>query len=298
MADPTLLYGVGATKAGTSWLYRYLHDHDACKMPAVKEAHYWDTFDPQKRDKQIAAYTLRLSELTALQQHALTENRSWQVRNMDRRIACMRELLEVLRGDRDEDLAYVAWLMRGAEGAKLVGDITPNYATLSEERLGEMAALTPTSKFLFLLRDPIDRLWSHVRMQARRFRQDGEVYAKKANNILWRVVNAGAEAHIMERGDYPAIVSKLRRVVPDGRLMVSFIEELVTPEGLRRLCTFLGIPFQSGDAVRVHAGEEVPMRADLQPKVAAYLQDQYDWVAMNVGPLPARWQDNLQRAMA
>ena len=28
MADPTLLICVGATKAGTSWMYRYLHDHE------------------------------------------------------------------------------------------------------------------------------------------------------------------------------------------------------------------------------------------------------------------------------
>lgn len=267
-------------------------------MPAVKEAHYWDTFGAEAQQKQVAAYQRRLAELQASRTEAQAVDRIWQVRNMDRRIACMQALLEVLSGDRTDDLAYAAWLLRDAENAKLVADMTPNYATLPEAKLHEMAAMSPATKFIYLLRDPIDRLWSHVRMQARRFKQDGEVYAKKANNILWRVVNAGAETHIMERGDYPATVSKLRRVVPDGRLMVAFIEDLVTPQGLRALSKFLGIPYQPADATPVHQGEEVPMRADLQPKVAAYLQDQYDWVAMNVGPLPARWQDNLQRAMA
>ena len=48
MADPTLLICVGATKAGTSWMYRYLHDHEAYYARSVKECHYFSTFNPKK----------------------------------------------------------------------------------------------------------------------------------------------------------------------------------------------------------------------------------------------------------
>jgi hypothetical protein len=180
--------------------------------------------------------------------------------------------------------------------AQLVADMTPSYAGLPDATLQRMADLTPAAKFVYLIRDPIDRLWSHVRMQARRYRQDGEVYAKKANNILRRIVQNGGETHITERGDYPVSIRKLRRVVPEGRLLIAFAETLFTPVGLQRMSAFLGIPYVAAQAEKVHAGEEVPMRNDLRPKVAALLKDQYDWVAANVGPLPARWQDNLQRA--
>ncbi len=297
MTDPTLIYCVGATKAGTSWLYRHLHDHPEAHVPAVKEAHYWDTFNTGAQVKQVEAYRNRLVELKALLADAKTNGRGWQVRNVTRRISDMESLLQVLQADRAGHVAYLDWLM-GDRTSRIAADMTPNYATLPVGRLQQMAATAATSKFVYLIRDPIDRLWSHVRMQARRFRQDHEVYEKKANNILWRVVNAGAETHLTQRGDYPATIKKLEQVVPRGRLFVQFAEKLFTPDGLRKMSDFLGISFVPSRQEAVHMGEPVRMREELRPKVAAFLKEQYDWVAQHMGPLPQNWQDNYARAMA
>ena len=299
MPEPTLLYCVGATKAGTSWLYRYLHDHPDCAMPAVKEAHYWDTFTAGDCDRQLAAFRLRLKELRVLKSEAESEGRGWQVRNVERRIAEMKGLMAALEGDRTGDLGYAAWLLTGREGAAVVADMTPNYATLPDEMLKRMLRLSPAAKFIFLIRDPLDRLWSHIRMQARRQRQTHEVYEKKANNILYRMLNRGQETHILERGDYPGIIAKLRRVVPQGRLLVQFTEDLFTKDGIARVCAFLGIaPADRMPDRPVHAGPEVVMLDKLRPKALKLLNEHYEWVARNVGPLPQRWQDNQARMHA
>ena len=297
MAAPTLLYCVGATKAGTTWLYRYLHDHPECAMPAVKEAHYWDTFDTERCEKQLVAFRTRLREMRAAKVQANAEGRGWQVENMDRRINEMKALIATLEGDRAGDSAYAAWLLNGRDAAKVVADITPNYATLSDDELARMRDLSPTTKFLYLIRDPLDRLWSHIRMQARRQRQDHEVYEKKSNNILYRILNRGHETHILERGDYPKIIRKLRRVIPEGRLLIQFAEDLFTPEGLAQLCAFLGIkPVKANVARPANEGPEVAMLDKLRPRALGLLNEHYEWVARNVGPLPQRWQDNLARA--
>ena len=297
MAAPTLLYCVGATKAGTTWLYRYLHDHPECALPAVKEAHYWDTFDAARCEKQLVAFRVRLREMRAAKVKAHQEGRGWQVENMDRRINEMKALIATLEGDRRDDSAYAAWLMDGRDGAKVVADITPSYATLSDDDLARMRDLSPNTKFLYLIRDPLDRLWSHIRMQARRQRQDHEVYAKKSNNILYRILNRGHETHILERGDYPKIIRKLRRVIPEGRLLIQFAEDLFTPQGLGRLCAFLGIKHVKPIAARpANEGPEVAMLDKLRPRALGLLNEHYEWVARNVGPLPQRWQDNLARA--
>ncbi len=296
MAAPTLLYCVGATKAGTTWLYRYLHDHPECAMPAVKEAHYWDTFDSERCEKQLAAFRVRLREMRAAKAQADAEGRGWQVENLDRRINEMKALIATLEGDRTDDSAYVAWLTEGRD-AQVVGDITPNYATLSDDALARMRDLSPNTKFLYLIRDPLDRLWSHIRMQARRQRQDHEVYEKKSNNILYRILNRGHEQHILERGDYPKIIRKLRRVIPEGRLLIQFAEDLFTAEGLARLCAFLGIKQVEPIVARpANEGPEVVMLDKLRPRALGLLNEHYEWVARNVGPLPQRWQDNLARA--
>ncbi len=297
MAAPTLLYCVGATKAGTTWLYRYLHDHPECAMPAVKEAHYWDTFDADRLEKQLVAFRVRLREMRAQKAEANEVGRLWQVQNLNRRINDMKALIETLEGDRADDSAYLAWLMQGRNGAAVVADITPNYATLSDEDLAQMRDLTPTAKFIYLIRDPLDRLWSHIRMQARRQRQDHEVYEKKSNNILYRILNRGQETHILERGDYPKIIRKLRRVIPEGRLLIQFAEDLFTAEGVARLCAFLGIkPVKAAVAKPANEGPEGVMLDKLRPRALGLLNEHYDWVARNVGPLPQRWQDNLARA--
>ncbi len=297
MADPTLLYCVGATKAGTSWLYRYLHDHPECAMPAVKEAHYWDTFDQDRLEKQLVAYRVRMREMRVLKVEATEANRGWQVDNLNRRISEMKSLIATLEGDRTTDAAYSAWLVDGRGASKLVADMTPNYAILPDELLKRMVNLTPTAKFIFLIRDPLDRLWSHIRMQARRQQQDHEDYAKKSNNILYRMLNRGQETHILERGDYPKIIRKLRRVIPEGRLLVQFAEELFTPEGVEKLCMFLGItPVKAEVQQPVHAGPKVVMLDKLRPRALGLLNEHYEWVARNIGPLPQRWQDNQARA--
>lgn len=297
MAAPTLLYGIGATKAGTTWLYRYLHDHPQCAMPAVKEAHYWDSFDAKTCEKQVATYRVRLQEMRAAKTAAEGEGRGWQVHNMERRITDMKALIKTLEGDRSEDSAYAAWLMEGRDAAVVVGDITPNYAMLSDDDLARMRDLSPTTKFLYLIRDPLDRLWSHIRMQARRQRQEHEQYEKKSNNILYRMLNRGHETHILARGDYPKIIRKLRRVIPEGRLLVQFTEDLFTVEGLAKVCAFLGIrPVTATVARPVNEGSEVVMLDKLRPRALGLLNEHYEWVARNVGPLPQRWQDNLARA--
>ena len=298
MPDPAILYCVGATKAGTSWFYRLLHDHPDCALPAVKEAHYWDTFAAADRAKQLAAFDLRLQELRAARAEAAAADRGWQIRNLDRRIADMTGLIAVLAGDRRDDVAYLDWLTQGRGTARLYADMTPNYATLPDAQLERMVTASPLTKVVYLIRDPLDRLWSHIRMQAHRQRQSHEIYEKKANNILFRMLNRGQETHILARGDYAGVIEKLRRVVPADRLMVAFAETLLTPEGLARVCAFLGIAPVDVPAQAVHDGRPVLMLEKLRPRAQKLVFEQYDWVARNVGPLPQNWQDNCVRMTA
>ncbi len=298
MPDPAILYCVGATKAGTSWFYRLLHDHPDCALPAVKEAHYWDTFAAADRAKQLAAFDLRLQELRAARAEAAAADRGWQIRNLDRRIADMTGLIAVLAGDRRDDAAYLDWLTQGRGTARLYADMTPNYATLPDAQLQRMVTASPLTKVIYLIRDPLDRLWSHIRMQAHRQRQSHEIYEKKANNILFRMLNRGQETHILARGDYAGVIEKLRRVVPADRLMVAFAETLLTPEGLARVCAFLGIAPVDVPAQAVHDGRPVLMLEKLRPRAQKLVFEQYDWVARNVGPLPQNWQDNCVRMTA
>lgn len=291
--QPALLFCVGATKAGTSWLYRYLHDHPQCHLRSIKELHYFDTLDFADQAHQIDTF-LRLRRDLELRR---AEAEGWHLQNLTRQIDDVDEMLAVLRDPEGGLDRYRAYLVAGAGGRRLVGDFTPGYALLSEARLRMMAALAPAVRFVYLMRDPLERLWSHVRMQAARQARAGEDLAQKARRILNRVTRRGLEPHIAERGDYRGAVTRLAAAVPAGCLLVEFTERVISETGLARLCGFLGIACRPADtAARWHEGMALPFPEALRAQTLAFLAPQYEFVEQTFGPLPGRWQANLVRA--
>ena len=85
MAEPPVLFCVGATKAETSLLYRALHDHPGCALKSVKELHYWDTFVAEARVRQVQALQSQIDTFLATQAEAQAERRGGQFNHMRRR---------------------------------------------------------------------------------------------------------------------------------------------------------------------------------------------------------------------
>lgn len=284
------MFGVGATKAGTSWLYSYLAGHPQCHLRSVKELHFFDAIDEGRRDKQAAQFEAEREMLT---RRAETGAGSPEKRaERAQRIADLGTFADVLRAG--DEAAYLAYLEAGAAAdSRLIADITPGYALLSEGRLKRMAAMAPDTRFVYLLRDPVERLWSHVRMIARRRAATGEDITERAGRILRRVLR-GEEDHIARRGDYRAVLGRLRAAVAPSRLFTAFYEELFSDQGVARLCAFLGLsPAPAPLAERVHEGVPVPM-SDAQRRAAAdWLRPQYDYVAASLGPVPSVWRAHM-----
>ncbi len=268
MSGTRILFGLGATKAGTSWLHQWLSGHPECHFRSVKELHYFDALDAGR----VAE---RRAELVADRARARAETRQ---RDLDAAIA--------LLGGAESGAAYLDYLGAG-QGAAVVGDITPAYGLLSVDRLRAMAALGET-RFLYILRDPVARLWSHVRMIAGRREPSGAVTPERAGRILKRVLR-GEEDHITRRGDYRGVMGRLYEAVPEARRLVVFFEDLFSGDATARICAFLGIAPHPALARVVHGGAPLAMSA-LQARAArAYLADQYTFVEQAMGRVPAAW---------
>jgi hypothetical protein len=303
MAKPTLLYGVGATKAGTSWLYRLLDDHPECHVRAVKEAHYWNSETPEQRQRRVEVLTRQLQGLEHDRQAAVARGNGQKAANLDRRIAAIAGLIDVMRGDVADHRAYVNWLSAGCGKAqRLIGDVTPAYGLLSTERLREMLAVWKGPvRVVYLIRDPLERLWSHVRMDAERRMQAGDDFAAKAHGIFDRLLARTGEMQIWRRGDYRAAIRKLTEAVPAGGLMIGFTEQMFSGEGRARIYDFLGITAGADDVAEdrlVHPSRGLDLDDARAERAVNMLKVQYNWVAENVGTLPAVWQANLARASA
>lgn len=288
MAQSTLMFCVGATKSGTSWLHEALANHPECHFRSVKELHYFDALERGRLASQATELAAWRDRLAARHKAASGAKRA----DLARRVQDRDDWLAVLRKGTEDRAAYLAYLGQGQGRAKVVGDVTPAYGLLPVERLRTMAGLTGDVRFVYLMRDPVARLWSHVRMMAARRGDDGTADPERARNIVKRTLT-GKESEIESRGDYAAVVSRLDVAVARDKLLVLFYEDLFGGDGMARLCAFLGIaPIGGEQTRRVHEGAVLDMDQPLRDKAREWLAPQYDFVARRMGRLPEAWQAN------
>jgi hypothetical protein len=282
----TLMFGLGATRAGTSWLNRYLTDHPECHLREVKEAHYFDTLERGAFDWRLRQLSRRRAELEARRDAA---DGAAQRARLARAIAAHDALIALFERRGADHATYLAYLDDGRGDARVVGEITPAYALLSEASLRAMRGLAPVVRFFYVLRDPVQRLWSNIR-QTVPSRPGGQTNpGRVAREIMDRWL-AGGEAELDLRCDYRGALERIFAAIPARERLVLFYETLFCEASIRRLTDFLGIGFVMPDfARRVLEGTGLA----LDPARAAAARDrlapQYAYVRDTFGALPPRW---------
>ncbi|RME17985.1 MAG: hypothetical protein D6801_02310 [Alphaproteobacteria bacterium] len=282
MGAQTFIYCIGAAKAGTSWLFDVLYHHAGCYFPAVKEMHYWDVLEKGTGAHFRAQSEARLKWLEKRRAEVSDpEVNAYQ----DRSMADIRAWLDTFDGKTRDDDAYLDFLGRGRPGARVIGDFTPSYALLEAGSFRAMAGVMEKVRFIFLMRDPVERVWSHVRMDA------GEGGAELARAKFDDFLNGG-EHNIARRSNYRRTLNKLLSVIPREHLFVDYYERLFRQETIDRLMDFLGL-----ERVRPDFGKQInrsaPVALDPARRAAAraLLAPQYNFVSTFMGGLPAEWTE-------
>lgn len=305
---PDWLFCVGAQKAGTTWLYDYLGRHPEVHVPPVKELHYFNSrYDPRQAGfaearRGSVSNTASGGALRALARRAsrgLGLHRLKPGRNPgDVTSSALVEALVAMHDDKsDSHDRYREVMLDGWHGEKLVADITPDYAAMPGKVFARMAGDFPGARFIFILRDPLSRTWSHIRMQSGTATSRGSGPVDE-DAVLDRL-EAGGQRHILLRSSYQDTVRALRRHVGEDRLLFLFHETLFEEESVARLCDFLGIGFVPGDYGKaVRRGKNKAMNPRQRTRIGALVAPVYEQMLRIFGPdLPAQWdQDMLARA--
>ena len=286
MEAPRLLFGIGATKAGTSWLYDYLRGHPECAMPRMKELHFFNSLSEKGHAWRLKVLAGKHADLSAKLVGAPAPRQAALTLRLD-------EIERYMAIVRSKDVEGYKAFLDGVRGDKaLVGDVTPAYALLPEDRLSEMSKMGPAVRFIYLLRDPVDRLWSNIRMVAHRKSQaNGRDVSRIANRLLDKVLS-GDDKETFARSDYAGNIQRLSRAVPKSQVLIEFFETLFTPEAMTRVCDFLGIGYSEPAFAKTVHGGKASLKLDADRRAAArhFLQPQYDYVSARMGDVPARWQ--------
>ena len=274
---------IGAAKAGTSWLHRQLASHPECHFRSLKELHYFNAIDTGHLNRELDKHRHVHAQMLA----RLAEGRRISD-DMAARMTDRAQWLDVLESKTEDQDAYLRYLNAGAGDAKVVGELTPAYALLSEDRLRNMSQMAPDVRLLFLMRDPVERLWSHIRMMAGRRDPDGIVTARRCNNIFNRVLS-GEEDQIVRRSDYAATLTKITRAIPGKKLLIEVFENMTAGDGYKGLCSFLGVKAMPIDPTTVHAGQALAMSDEQRYAAEKWLQPQYEAAAEVLGRMPSAW---------
>lgn len=247
--DLPFVFCVGAQKAGTTWLYNYFLSHPEVHVSAVKEMHYFDVL----WDKSSAGFhNMRLKSLEKMSADDKAKSRTAGQPGDPNSFEMLRDLVEMHDNDARGHVGYRRLMLRGAAGASCVADVTPSYSMLDGARFQQMAAEFPGSKFIFMMRDPVERMWSHLKMHANNMRRknDPDMDAGK----LLDLVLQGKQAHILKRSDYGKTLDALG-VLPKGQAHFMFYETMFNDAAMTRLCAFLDVEFASADyGTRIRGG--------------------------------------------
>jgi hypothetical protein len=211
----TLILGIGAQRAGSTWLFDYLARHPAVFGGPIKEFHFWDEYF---RDGG-ATWRVRLES------------------NLERRgksrAAAIRERLAIAT---PED--YFAYFDRHAGTKSFVLDITPSYALMSQDNFrtiaGHAAKAGYAIKVVFVMRDPIDR-----------HKSSGQYRARKTGNVNVTFVRRLKRPVFLGRSRYDVTLEAVRSVFGKDDITVGFFEHITrTPDvHLRALIESLGLSY-------------------------------------------------------
>ena len=266
MSGQTFIFCVGATKAGTSWLYDYLNSHPECQLPAVKELHYFDALEHgsgkwhrKQLEERLEGVRARLATVDNPRPHQkrlLADGEAW---------------LNAFDGETRDDAAYLQFIRKSSGDAKLIGDFTPAYGMLKEATFRAMAGLTDKVRFVYLMRDPVERIWSNIRMVAG---HEG----RAALEVKIKGVLDGTAVNILERSNYRRTLNRLSAALPRQMFHIEFYERLFTPEAIARLCAFLGITPEPAQYDRVvHRSVSADLPAAQRAQLQAALKPQYNF---------------------
>ena len=284
---PHIAYVVGAQKAGTSWLHGYLRRHPQCYSPVIKELNYFDFLHGNTYGKDLVT-GWRQSQLSEAEARLKgdPENAALQQRcSVLRKIVAMHEM--------PTDEAYQGVLMDGYRGQPVIADVTPGYATVEAEGIARMRAMAPVTRFIYIMRDPVDRLWSALRMYYEYVNQQSpmpiEDFAANWQAIL--------DPELIQLSDYAGTVSRLDAEVPEEDRLYLFYEDLFEEKTLGRITDFLGINARPGQPDnRVNVGQYRAMPEVYTRAAAEVLGPQYTFVAERFGGLPKAWAHNMEGA--
>ncbi len=275
----TFLIGVGANKCATSWVYSYLKLLPTVAASPLKELHFFNlNFHP-------AADRMNVFAMKRLAFHFKQDG---DVVDNLRARPSFQASLDRVRMIYDDNAYFDHFARMCTPETKTLCEITPAYSAIGQCGFQYMkaffAAQEVSLKILFIMRDPVDRLWSHLRYRAQN--EPGRDILKTWSGLV-------EDPEFIGWADYRQTIEALDTVFADRDVLFLFYEDLFCETALSELCAFAGAAFVRQDTAETV--NETELKADLpdsvRERLCTLLAPQYAFCRQRFGgKVPDAWQ--------
>lgn len=280
--------GIGAQKSGTSWLHSRLSRHPDVWLPPEKELHFFDS----RLDGSLPLWR----RVAGRDDEAVRWRRQ------------VRRQLKRLRGGHLE-AADAGWYWRyflatpdqswyrglfPDDDDLVTGEFTPDYGILDDESVAAVRDICRDDlKLVLVTRNPIERLWSHAKMEERLGRVD----------VVPSAMEIANRERPRQHTDYLGTIRRWTTHFPADQIWIGFMEDIAfAPEAvLDSLCDFLevGRPTEYHGARRaVHVGGHAQMPMPVATVLASALEDELAALSSAFGGPAAWWHFTGERLRA
>jgi hypothetical protein len=257
---PPDFIGIGATRAGTSWLHHVLSGHPDIWASPVKELHYYDR--PMNNERSFFCDKRRCR--SRMIQYIIGR---WNA-NHDGLFKSLNWDLKYFFKRRSE--SWYASLFAQA-GNRIAGEVTPAYAILDKETIFRINANHPDLRAVYLLRNPINRGWSGI-VNGLAKKKRISIKSVSDEKIISKIESPG----FLARSNYADNIRRWRDVIGNDRLFIGFFEDIILQPRvlIDRLCDFLGVrdsSMISDKRILQPRNSSKPYSASMPQNIALYL---------------------------
>lgn len=268
---------LGAQKSATTWLYDVMRKIPGVFLPPIKELHYFSqlynadarNYGPDHRRKQADWIHRYLAGRTAK-----TE--------ADAALSARAEHL----ARTDVDDAWYAEIFAPAPANSACVEICPSYMNMPIAGVQHVLRLNPSARLLVIVRDPVDRCWSQMRMHISQgmLSRDVETLAREQTSL----------APFMFYTDYAGSLKKWERFAAPGQLRIVLYDDVAADPaaavaGILDLVAVGPPPLSPAFEKEVFKGEAIPLPAALRRRLLADLAPQYEYLKRGFPDAVERW---------
>jgi len=263
--------GIGAARAGSTWLWSILNQHPNIWMPPIKELHYFDRSLDYPSPRGFADDRFIDRFFGKENRHVIF--RRWFFQSIGKTLLIPQKwgdlgwLLRYFLGTCNDDW-YLSLFNIRKEAMK--GEITPAYSILSRDNIQHIRGLFPDLKVIYLIRNPVDRAWSSLR--------HGWSIGMLDINNLEEVIRTIESPSQVYRSDYYRTIQNWSSCFPKDQILVCFFDDIVSQPQLliKKILTFLNVdPAFPFPIIKLNVKVNVSREIKIPESVKCYLARKY-----------------------